>query len=88
MTKHTTRVEQSSTFNRWSFWDNAIACITDKTNEFLFPVESIWGVGIRGAIAKLPLPELSDRLLSIQPESDRIFITFSSSRSDHWFKLF
>jgi hypothetical protein len=70
------------TFNRWLSWAYAIACITNKTNEFLFSVESIWGVGIRGAIAKLPLPELSNRLLSVQPKKDRIFSTFSSNKSD------
>ncbi len=63
MTKHTTRVAQTSTFNRWSFWDYAIACITDQTNEFLFSVESIWGVSIRDEIAKLLLPELSDHYI-------------------------
>jgi PIN domain nuclease of toxin-antitoxin system len=86
MTKNTTRVERSSTFNRWSFWDYAIADITDKTNEFWFSVESTWGVGIRAAIAKLPLTEPSNcyilsRMEQVKVRSRVVWITNGNALS-------
>lgn len=37
--------------------EEAITHITDETNELWFSVASIWEIGIKVAIGKLPLPE-------------------------------
>jgi PIN domain nuclease of toxin-antitoxin system len=50
----------------WLWWfselerlnENAIAHIADETNELWFSVASIWEIGIKVAIGKLPLSSL------------------------------
>ncbi len=52
----------------WLWWfvqpelrcENAIAQIADETNELWFSVASVWEIGIKVAIGKLPLPEPID----------------------------
>lgn len=44
--------------------EEAIAHIADETNELWFSVASIWEVGIKVAIGKLPLPEPIDTYIS------------------------
>ncbi len=49
----------------WLWWfsqpeklnENAIAKIADETNEIWFSVASVWEMGIKVSIGKLPLPE-------------------------------
>jgi PIN domain nuclease of toxin-antitoxin system len=41
--------------------EKAIAHITDEANELWFSVASIWEVGIKAALGKLPLPEPVER---------------------------
>ena len=56
----------------WLWWfseperlnENAIAHIADETNELWFSVASIWEMGIKVAIGKLPLPEPIDAYIS------------------------
>jgi PIN domain nuclease of toxin-antitoxin system len=56
----------------WLWWfaqperlsEEAIAHIADEANELWFSVASIWEVGIKVAIGKLPLPEPIDRYIS------------------------
>jgi PIN domain nuclease of toxin-antitoxin system len=56
----------------WLWWfaqperlsEEAIAHIADETNELWFSVASIWEIGIKVAIGKLPLPELPDSYIS------------------------
>lgn len=56
----------------WLWWfaqperlnGEAIARIADETNELWFSVASVWEIGIKVAIAKLPLPEPPDRYIS------------------------
>jgi PIN domain nuclease of toxin-antitoxin system len=56
----------------WLWWfseperlnENAIAHIADETNELWFSVASIWEMGIKVAIGKLPLPEPIDGYIS------------------------
>ncbi|MFB2982372.1 type II toxin-antitoxin system VapC family toxin [Microseira sp. BLCC-F43] len=56
----------------WLWWfaeperlnEEAIAQITDETNELWFSVASIWEIGIKVAIGKLPLPEPIDSYIS------------------------
>lgn len=56
----------------WLWWfaqperlsEEAITQIADETNELWFSVASIWEIGIKVAIAKLPLPEPPDRYIS------------------------
>ncbi len=44
--------------------EEAIAHIADETNELWFSVASIWEIGIKVAIGKLPLPEPIDSYIS------------------------
>lgn len=56
----------------WLWWfaqperlsEEAITQIADETNELWFSVASIWEIGIKFAIAKLPLPEPPDSYIS------------------------
>lgn len=56
----------------WLWWfaqperlsEEAIANIADETNELWFSVASIWEMGIKVAIGKLPLPEPVDSYIS------------------------
>jgi PIN domain nuclease of toxin-antitoxin system len=43
--------------------ETAIAHITDEANELWFSVASIWEVGIKVALGKLPLPEPVERYI-------------------------
>jgi PIN domain nuclease of toxin-antitoxin system len=43
--------------------EKAIAHITDEANELWFSVASIWEVGIKAALGKLPLPEPVERYI-------------------------
>ncbi|EGK84708.1 type II toxin-antitoxin system VapC family toxin [Microcoleus vaginatus PCC 9802] len=44
--------------------EEAIAQIADETNELWFSVASVWEMGIKVAIGKLPLPEPIDTYIS------------------------
>ena len=56
----------------WLWWfaepdrlqEATIAQIVDETNELWFSVASIWEMGIKVGLGKLPLPESIDRYLS------------------------
>lgn len=56
----------------WLWWfaqperlsEEAIAHIADEANELWFSVASVWEIGIKVAIGKLPLPEPIDRYIS------------------------
>jgi PIN domain nuclease of toxin-antitoxin system len=56
----------------WLWWfakperlsEEAIIQIADEANELWFSVASIWEIGIKVAIGKLPLPEPLDRYIS------------------------
>ena len=56
----------------WLWWfaepdrlqEATIAQIVDETNELWFSVASIWEMGIKVGLGKLPLPEPIDRYLS------------------------
>lgn len=56
----------------WLWWfsqperlnEEAIAQIVDETNEVWFSVASVWEIGIKVAIGKLPLPEPIDDYIS------------------------
>jgi PIN domain nuclease of toxin-antitoxin system len=56
----------------WLWWfaqperlsEEAITQIADETNEIWFSVASVWEIGIKVAIGKLPLPEPPDRYIS------------------------
>lgn len=56
----------------WLWWfaqperlsEDAVASIADEANELWFSVASIWEMGIKVALGKLPLPEPIDRYLS------------------------
>jgi PIN domain nuclease of toxin-antitoxin system len=56
----------------WLWWfaqperlsEEAITHIADETNELWFSVASVWEIGIKVAIGKLPLPEPPDRYIS------------------------
>lgn len=56
----------------WLWWfsqpellsEEAIACIVDEANEVWFSVASVWEMGIKVAIGKLPLPEPLDSYIS------------------------
>ena len=56
----------------WLWWfvqperlnEEAIVQIADETNELWFSVASIWEMGIKVAIGKLPLPEPIDSYIS------------------------
>jgi PIN domain nuclease of toxin-antitoxin system len=56
----------------WLWWfaqperlsEEAITRIADETNELWFSVASIWEIGIKVAIGKLPLPEPLDNYIS------------------------
>ncbi|MCF4969960.1 type II toxin-antitoxin system VapC family toxin, partial [Nostoc sp. CMAA1605] len=56
----------------WLWWftqperlsEKTIAHIADETNELWFSVASIWEMGIKVAIGKLPLPEPLDSYIS------------------------
>ncbi|MBW4559077.1 MAG: type II toxin-antitoxin system VapC family toxin [Trichormus sp. ATA11-4-KO1] len=56
----------------WLWWfaqperlnEEAIACIVDKTNELWLSVASIWEMGIKVAIGKLPLADPLDSYIS------------------------
>jgi PIN domain nuclease of toxin-antitoxin system len=56
----------------WLWWfaqperlsEEAITNIADETNELWFSVASIWEIGIKVAIGKLPLPEPPDSYIS------------------------
>ncbi|MBD2413711.1 twitching motility protein PilT [Nostoc calcicola FACHB-389] len=56
----------------WLWWfaqperlsEEAIAHIVDETNDLWFSVASIWEIGIKVAIGKLPLPEPIDSYIS------------------------
>lgn len=56
----------------WLWWfaqperlsEEAITRIADEANELWFSVASIWEIGIKVAIGKLPLPEPPDRYIS------------------------
>ena len=56
----------------WLWWfaqperlsEETITHIADETNELWFSVASIWEIGIKVAIGKLPLPESPDRYIS------------------------
>jgi len=55
----------------WLWWfaqperlsEEAITHIVDETNELWFSVASIWEIGIKVAIGKLPLPEPPDKYI-------------------------
>lgn len=57
---------------RWLWWftqperlsEEAISHIVDETNDLWFSVASVWEIGIKVAIGKLPLPEPIDRYVS------------------------
>jgi PIN domain nuclease of toxin-antitoxin system len=44
--------------------EEVITHIADETNELWFSVASMWEIGIKFAIAKLPLPETPDSYIS------------------------
>ncbi len=56
----------------WLWWfaqperlnEEAIAHIADEANELWFSVASVWEIGIKVAIGKLPLPEPIDSYIS------------------------
>jgi PIN domain nuclease of toxin-antitoxin system len=56
----------------WLWWfaqperlsEEAIAHIADETNELWFSVASVWEMGIKVALGKLPLPEPIDSYIS------------------------
>ena len=56
----------------WLWWfaqperlsEEAISYIVDETNDLWFSVASVWEIGIKVAIGKLPLPEPIDRYVS------------------------
>lgn len=56
----------------WLWWfaqperlsEEAITHIADETNELWFSVASIWEIGIKVSIGKLPLPEPPDSYIS------------------------
>ncbi|AKG23854.1 type II toxin-antitoxin system VapC family toxin [Calothrix sp. 336/3] len=56
----------------WLWWfaqperlsEEAITNIADETNELWFSVASVWEIGIKVAIGKLPLPEPPGRYIS------------------------
>ena len=56
----------------WLWWfaepdrlqESTIAQIVDETNELWFSVASVWEMGIKVKLGKLPLPEPIDRYLS------------------------
>lgn len=56
----------------WLWWfsqpeklnENVIEQIVDETNELWFSVASIWEMGIKVSIGKLPLPEQIDHYIS------------------------
>ena len=56
----------------WLWWfaepdrlqESTIAQVVDETNELWFSVASIWEMGIKVGLGKLPLPEPIDRYLS------------------------
>jgi PIN domain nuclease of toxin-antitoxin system len=56
----------------WLWWfaqperlsEEAITHIADETNELWFSVASVWEIGIKVAIGKLPLPEPPDKYIS------------------------
>ncbi|MEG3896196.1 MULTISPECIES: type II toxin-antitoxin system VapC family toxin [unclassified Microcoleus] len=56
----------------WLWWfaqperlsEEAIAQIVDETNELWFSVASIWEIGIKVAIGKLPLPDPIDSYIN------------------------
>ena len=56
----------------WLWWfaqperlsEKAIAHIVDETNDLWFSVASVWEIGIKVAIGKLPLPEPIDRYIA------------------------
>ncbi|MDJ0733155.1 MAG: type II toxin-antitoxin system VapC family toxin [Nostocaceae cyanobacterium] len=56
----------------WLWWfaqperlsEEAIAHIADEANELWFSVASVWEIGIKVAIGKLPLPEPMDSYIS------------------------
>ncbi|WP_202925195.1 type II toxin-antitoxin system VapC family toxin [Myxacorys almedinensis] len=56
----------------WLWWftqperlsEEAIAHLSDETNEVWFSVASVWEMGIKVAIGKLPLPEPIDSYIS------------------------
>ena len=56
----------------WLWWfaqperlnEEAITHIADETKELWFSVASIWEIGIKAAIGKLPLPEPPDSYIS------------------------
>jgi PIN domain nuclease of toxin-antitoxin system len=56
----------------WLWWfaqperlsEEAIAHIVDETNDLWFSVASVWEIGIKVAIGKLPLPEPIDSYIS------------------------
>lgn len=56
----------------WLWWfaqperlsEEAIACLVDDANEVWFSVASVWEMGIKVAIGKLPLPEPVDSYIS------------------------
>jgi PIN domain nuclease of toxin-antitoxin system len=60
----------------WLWWfsqperlsSEAIAQITDETNELWLSVASIWEIGIKVSIGKLPLPEPIDSYISSRIE--------------------
>lgn len=56
----------------WLWWfaqperlnEEAITHLADETNEVLFSVASVWEMGIKVALGKLPLPESIDSYIS------------------------
>lgn len=56
----------------WLWWfaqperlsEETISHIADESNELWFSVASIWEIGIKFAIGKLPLPESPDQYIS------------------------
>jgi PIN domain nuclease of toxin-antitoxin system len=56
----------------WLWWfaqperlsEEAIACLADETHEVWFSVASVWEIGIKVAIGKLPLPEPVDSYIA------------------------
>ncbi len=72
----------------WLWWfaqperlsEEAIALLADETNEVWFSVASIWEMGIKVAIGKLPLPEsidsyISSRMVQLGARSLEISVT-------------
>lgn len=61
--------------------EEAIAHLADETNEVWFSVASVWEMGIKAAIKKLPLPESIDSYISSRMVQLRARSLFNFSNS-------